>query len=318
MTGKSNNIKKASIALTIILISLVTIVPIVTNLFNQTTFRTNTTNTIIDQIPSQSPLPTSLTVINETKKQNADNFSGNLSSSSTDTVPTYTETSKSTSNIQAELTRCFFTLSNSPITSITTVPISLNASNFVTYTYYGYPVQQPDSAQFFFSFPDKTNQDQIAGSDAFSCDTFAIQKMEFDAVFNTPKTSALGFDEMVIFATSDPISYKGIEFGIRMDLSDGFIYGYVQEPNGNYGEVTFQMLKLMSNDGIMHHFTVFILGSEVSFFIDGVSYGHLNFSSNTEYSTLSFSILAVVHRFTDDWDSTGDNMTVENFLLNQP
>ncbi len=318
MTIKSSNTKNASIALTIILISLVTIVPIVTNLFNQTTFNKNTTNTIIDQIPNQSPLPTSLTIINETKKQNADNFSGNLSSASPDTVPIYTETAKSTSNIQAELTRFFFTLSNSPITSITTVPLSLNASNFVTYTYYGYPVQQPDSAKFFFSFPDKTNQGQIAGSDAFSYDTFTIQKMEFDTFFNTPKTSALGFDEMVIFATSDPISYKGIEFGVRMDLNDGFIYGYIQEPNGNYGEVSFQMLKLMLNDGVMHHFTVFILGSEISFFIDGVSYGYLNFSASPDYSTLTFTILAVVHRFTDNWDSTGDYMTVENFLLNQP
>ncbi len=318
MTSKSNNIKNASIALTIILISLVTTVPIVTNLVNQTTFRANTADTVIDQIPNQSPLPTSSIVINETKKQNADNFSGNHSPASTATIPISVETSKSISNIRPDLSRFFSTLYNSPIASLTTVRISVDASNFVTHTYCGYPVQQPDSAQFFFSFPDRTNQGQIAGSDALSCDTFSIQKIEFDAVFNTPKTCALGFDEMVIFATSDTTSYKGIEFGVRMDLSDGFVYGYVQEPNGNYGEVNFQMLRLMLNDGIMHHFIVFILGSEVSFFIDGVSYGYLNFSSNTDHSTFSFSILATVHRFTDDWDSTGDNMTVENFLLNQP
>ena len=147
--------------------------------------------------------------------------------------------------------------------------------------------------------------------------TYEIQKIDFDAAFITPKISAFGFDEMVIFAASDTTTYKGVEFGIRLDLNDGFIYGYNQEPNGNYGEVNFQMLKLMANDGIMHHYTLIMLGSEVSFCIDGVDYGVLNFPSNTDYSSLSFSILAVVHRFADDWDSVGDNMIVENFSLNQ-
>jgi hypothetical protein len=48
-----------------------------------------------------------------------------------------------------------------------------------------------------------------------------------------------------------------------------------------------------------------------------VDYAYLSFPSNTDYSNLGFSILAVVHRFTDDWNSVGDNMTVENFVLNK-
>ncbi len=66
------------------------------------------------------------------------------------------------------------------------------------------------------------------------------------------------------------------------------------------------MLQLIPNDGIMHHYTLIMSGSEVSFFIDGINYGYLNFPSNTDYSNLNFSICAVVHRFTDDWDSSGD------------
>lgn len=146
---------------------------------------------------------------------------------------------------------------------------------------------------------------------------FPIQKIDFDVTFIAPKINALGFDEMVIFAASDTTTYKGLEFGIRLDLNDGFVYGYNQEPNGNYGEVNFQMLKLTPNDGIIHHYSLILINSEVSFYIDGVYYGYLSFPSNIDSSTFSFSILAVVHRFTDGWNSIGNNMTVENFLLNQ-
>ena len=77
------------------------------------------------------------------------------------------------------------------------------------------------------------------------------------------------------------------------------------------------MLKLWSNDGMIHHFTLIMQAAEVSFYIDGTNYGYLNFPSSTDYSSLNFSILAVVHRFTSDWDSVGDYMIVENFALNQ-
>ena len=129
---------------------------------------------------------------------------------------------------------------------------SLDTSKFITHTYGGYSVESPDSNQFSFSFPNYTNQGQIAGSDALTLNTFTIQKMDFSATFIAPKIGALGFDEMVIFAASNTVTYKGIEFGIRMDLKDGLIYGYVQEPNDNYGDVNFQMLRLMPNDGIVH------------------------------------------------------------------
>ncbi len=115
--------------------------------------------------------------------------------------------------------------------SSTSTSIPLETIQFETYTYGGYSVQQPDPTQFFFPFPDSTNQGQLAGSDALTVGTYVIQKMDFDAVFTAPQISALGFDEMVVFASSDTVTYKGTEFGIRLDLSDGFIYGYIQEPN---------------------------------------------------------------------------------------
>ena len=197
-------------------------------------------------------------------------------------------------------------------------PISLENSDFKTYTYGGDSVQQSGPNKFFFSFPNSTNQGEIAGSDAISLNSYAIQKIDFNAVFKSPKINAEGFDEMAIFAASNTTTYKGTEFGVRMDLNDGLVYGYIQEPNGDFGDVNFQMLPLTSNDGSMHHYTLIVYESEVSFWIDGVDRGHLSFPSNTDSASFTFSVCAVVHRFSDDWDSVGDNMTVENFLLNQP
>jgi len=281
MISKIIKNKNASIALTLTLILVVTIASVLTSCFLQSNFRTNT-DTIVNQVSKKSDLPISVTDVNETDSLDTANSDNNYSSA-----------------------------------PLNTDPISLDTLKFTTYNYGGYPVQQPDLTQFVFSFPDNTDQGQIAGSDAITLTTYAIQKIDFDAVFVAPKISALGFDEMVIFAASDTTTYKGTEFGIRLDLNDGFIYGYNQEPNGNNGEVNFQMQQLTPNDEIIHHYTIIMLGSGVSFYIDGIDYGFLNFPSNADYSSLTFSILAVVHRFTDDWDSSGDSMIVENFSLNQ-
>ena len=199
---------------------------------------------------------------------------------------------------------------------ITTASSSANTLNFITYTYGGYLIEQSNPNQFFFSFPDNTCQGQMAGSDWVTLNSYTITKMDFDVLFSAPKIGALGFDEMAVFAASDTNTYKGPEFGIRLDLSDGYIYAYNQEPNVDIEGVNFQMLKLTPNDGATHHYSIVFLGSEVAFYIDGTDYGHLTFPSQADYSNLTFSILAVVHRFTENWDSTGDNMTVKNFNLN--
>ncbi len=223
----------------------------------------------------------------------------------------------SMANEQPDSPPIAYSLSNNPHVPFITVPISLDSSNFITYSYCGYSVQQPDSTQFIFSFPENTDQGQIAGSDILTLNAFPIRKIDFDAVFISQKINALGFDEMVIFATSDVTTYKGLEFGVRLDLCDGFIYGYNQEPTSSLGEVDFQMMKLIPNDGVTHHYSLIIVNSEVSFYIDGIYYGCLSFSSNTDCSNFTFFILAVVHRFTDGWDSAGNNMMVESFYLSQ-
>ncbi len=347
MTIKTGKNKNTSIALTITLISLITVTSIMMVVFSQSSFGSNT-DTISSQLPKQSSLPSSaigIKAANNLKETNFVNSSSstqsnidlissntlkfNLSNYSASSVqqPDMTQPYFSfPDNIKDQITGSDVTLPTNPTDNSETNsfnwtnlagPISLQNSNFTTYTYGGCSVQQPNLNQFNFSFPDKTNEGQLAGSDAFGLNTCTIQKIDFDAAFITPKINALGFEEMAIFATSNTVTYKGTEFGIRMDLKDGFVYGYIQEPEGNNGDVNFQMLVLASNDGIMHHYTLIVYGTGVSFCIDGKDCGYLNFPSNTDYSNLSYFILAVVHRFTDYWDSDGDNMIVGNFTLNQ-
>ncbi len=345
MIIKPSKTGHAGIALTIAILLLVTITFVETGYPSQSKIKIFT-ETTINQIAKQSPLPASVTDTNETNHLDMTYYSINNSTAA------LTQTStplKTDTNKQPFINPLYFSLADSTIQdqttgldatplstveeldavnsynnfseSATTPPVSTQSLEFNTYTYGGYPVQQANPMQFCFSFPDSTNQGQIAGSDALTLNSYTIQKISFDAMFVTPKINALGFDEMVIFAASDTTTYKGTEFGLRLDLKDGCIYGYNQEPCSRepfsyFSEVNFRMLSLMPNDGIMHHYTMSMLGTEIAFYVDGVNYGTLSFLSNTDYSSLTFSVLAVVHRFSDDWDAVGDNMTAENFSLN--
>ncbi len=309
MIKKGSNKRKILFILPIAFSLLVIIISILSNCELQSIFTINTDSSI-NQVTKQQEPTTKLTNINQTDKLNSTNFYNYNISSPITTTPISLETSNPPKNIPSNPPRIF----SAPISI---APIPLEPLLFNTYTYCGHPVEQTEPNILYFTFPNKTNQGQIAGSDAITFDTYSIQKIDFEATFITPKIKALGFDEMAIFATSDTSTYKGTEFGIRLDLSDGFLYGYIQEPNGNYGEVHFQMLKLWSNDGMKHHYTMILQGAEVSFYIDGTNYSYLTFATVSDYNSLNFSILAVVHRFTDDWDSIGNNMIVENFYLNK-
>ena len=199
-------------------------------------------------------------------------------------------------------------------------PISLSNADFNTRSYGEYPaqnlLQNQDPEYFNLSFPDCISWGQMAGADAVTSNSFAFQEISFDAAFVTPKTGANGFDEMAIFAASDTVNYKGTEFGIRLDLRDGCIYGYVQEPTGNLGEVNFQTVNLMPNDGMMHQYSIVIVPSYALFSVDTTHHSFLSFQTNGVESNLTYSVCAVEHRFSNYWDSTGDGMIAGNFTLN--
>jgi hypothetical protein len=348
MSLEASKSKNSSIFLAIIIVSVVTIALLSASCFSQSNGRLN-----IEAIFNQTPKPSypieNVAGINETSGLNVtdplyDNsaiFKTNTTSSATLTSTKHEvqylpqifsppnnyldqiDQSDITSQTNETNTNETSTLnagnsSNNTSPPLNLVPILLNESDFVTYAYGGCLVQQADSTEFIFSFPNCTNQGQLSGSDALTWNNFSIQKLDFDVTFIVPNINAFGFDEMAIFATSNTKTYKGTEFGVRMDLQNGSIYGYIQEYNESIADVNFNMLQLMPNDGLTHHYSLNMKGSEVSFYIDGINSGVLNFPSNTDYSNLNFSICAVVHRFTDGWDSTGDSMISGNFSLNHP
>ena len=349
MTSRASKNNNSIIALTIAAISLVIIALFITSYFPNSNGRINAVK-ITNQEPKQSSLPESVAITNETNSLNVTSPFNNNSSAPPKTNPNSSATLTSTTYKVPYLpqpryfsppNRYQYLIAESdlalPINETNTetnvsnvgnpnnntspplsfVPILLNATDFITYTYGGYSVQQENSTHFVFLFPDCTNQGQIAGSDALTLNNFSIQKLEFDAAFKASNISSLGFDEMAIFATSNTDTYKGTEFGIRMGLEDGFIYGYIQEPNESNADVNFNMIQLLPNDGLMHHYTIVMSGSEVSFYIEDIIYSRLDFPSNSDYSNLNFSICAVVHRFSDGWNSNGDSMITGNFSLNQ-
>jgi len=349
MIRKATNNKNTAIALTIILISLVTIAFLQNDSFLQPNSMMGRA-AATDQSQKQSSLSTNITDNDEPQMQDDVRLYSNFSSTALITTSTSPESRNSAIDLQLNQKQLSFPnvdniqvqlagLDNASSTGVTninesenldasnlnnnnssvsaTTAVKLDDLNFIAYSYGGYSVEQTDQNQLFFSYPNITNQGQLSGSDALALNSYLIQKLDFDAVFIAPKINANGFDEMVVFAASDTTTYKGTEFGIRLGLIDGFIYGYIQEPNGNYEDVNFHMLQMAPNDGKIHHYTLIMLGTEVEFYIDGLDYGHLGFPSQTDYSSLTFWVLAVVHRFTDGWDSLGDNMVVENFSVTQ-
>ncbi|MCW3996430.1 MAG: hypothetical protein NWE98_09845 [Candidatus Bathyarchaeota archaeon] len=325
MIRTAANRKNLSIVLTAILITAVTVPSVFTSGMIRSELTINT-YAIKNLAPHPSSLPTNVAANGNTENPN-ETIKYDPATESLIEAPSPTGTSTPQSATYNPLMQNFYgmflsgkdshdaTATQLDFSGFKSVP--LDTPKFMTYTYGGYPVEQSSLTQFFFSFPNFTNQGQLAGSDAVTFEMYPIKKMDFDAIFLTPNFGALGFDEMAIFAASDTMTYKGTEFGIRMDLKNSFIYGYIQEPEGSVGEVNFQMQKLILNDGLMHHYTLITMGHYVLFLIDGIGYGRLSYPSGTGYSNLNYSVCLVVHRFSDDWDSSSDNMIVDNFVLNQ-
>ena len=303
-----------------------------------------------DLVSQSLPIPTSLQAssagINETVSQNATNSNNGSPPSNTSYLSNFTISQDSgqeqlssflqdAGSGQMSESDAYFlsawTNINEPATlnvagpyfniaSTLSSPTSLSNADFDTRSYGEFPVQnlvQNQGPEYFsLSFPDCISWGQMAGADAVTSNSFAFQEINFDAAFATPKTGANGFDEMAIFAASDTVTYKGTEFGIRLDLRDGCVYGYVQEPTGNLGEVNFQTVNLIQNDGMMHQYSIVIIPSYALFSVDSIHHSFLSFRTNGVNSNLTYSVCAVEHRFSNYWDSTGDSMIAGNFTLN--
>src|SRR5665647_3071243 len=131
---KSNKNKTINITLAFALISVATIAFVLTSGFSQSIIGVNT-ETKNNQVAKQSSLPLSLTAINETNNLNATNSHSDYSSTTLKTDPISINTINTTTYKLPDRARVFLFLPNDPYVPLTTVPISLDASKFKTYTY---------------------------------------------------------------------------------------------------------------------------------------------------------------------------------------
>ncbi|HEY6238452.1 MAG TPA: hypothetical protein VIZ68_04630 [Thermoplasmata archaeon] len=176
-------------------------------------------------------------------------------------------------------------------------------------------VRFDDSSWLMFEPYAPRHDGKLGVADAESLRAFSLGTLSFTTTFlagasgdGRPSHFA---DEMVVFATSDPTTFHGTEFGVRMSLSDGFVYAYWQFPSP-FGGVVFQEHRLFANDGRSHGYDLSLVGATVSFSVDGTisSAGLFPLLPPGEYY-----IVATAHRASEGWSASGLGLSVSGFTV---
>ena len=159
---------------------------------------------------------------------------------------------------------------------------------------------------------------RLAVDDAVSIASFDLGELTFAATFlngtiTQGKPTAFA-DELVVFAASDVTSYKGFEFGVRLGLTDGVVYGYWQYPQAG-GGVAFREQPLFPNDGRAHTYSLSLSGSTISYSVDGQRV------CVAVYPTLpprAFHVITTAHRESSGWSASGLALAVADVTVRQP
>jgi len=156
---------------------------------------------------------------------------------------------------------------------------------------------------------------KLGVNDAVSLRSYALGTLSFLATFvngTRAQGHPRGFsDELVVFAASDVTTYQGYEFGVRLSLSDGFVYGYWQSPLPT-GGVLFKEHRLFANDGRSHQYSFRLAGGAISYSVDGTQ-------RLTEfYPTIpisGFYVVATAHRASEGWSDAGLALSVADLSV---
>jgi len=167
--------------------------------------------------------------------------------------------------------------------------------------------------------PGQTRTDgKLAVDDAVSQLAYDLGELDFTATFLNG-TAAQGrpsafADEMVVFATTDDVTYHGFEFGIRLGLTDGIVYAYWQYPDPA-GGVVFHEQPLFANDGRAHGYALLLSGAALSFSVDGK---RLLEALYPVLPPRSFFVVTTAHRESSGWEVEGLALSVANVTVRQP
>jgi hypothetical protein len=159
---------------------------------------------------------------------------------------------------------------------------------------------------------------KLAVDDAVSVASYDLGALSFTATFvngtiTQGKPTAFA-DELVVFAASDITTYKGFEFGVRLGLTDGMVYGYWQYPQAG-GGVVFKEQPLFPNDGRAHTYMLSLSGSTISYSVDGQRV------IVAVYPTLpprAFHVITTAHRESAGWSASGLALSVADVTVRQP
>ncbi|MDE1823448.1 MAG: hypothetical protein KGH50_03925 [Candidatus Micrarchaeota archaeon] len=129
------------------------------------------------------------------------------------------------------------------------------------------------------------------------------------------------FDEEVVTAVDDNVNWTGQEYGFRASLSDGIVYGYVQDGTKRAGEWTyFYSVPLFHDDNMPHNFSANVITQVNStnlfyFYVDGRVAGVITHDSKANYSDQSYHMIITTHRWDNGWNSSDSSLYVQNLTV---
>ncbi|MDE1849588.1 MAG: hypothetical protein KGI00_02550 [Candidatus Micrarchaeota archaeon] len=146
-----------------------------------------------------------------------------------------------------------------------------------------------------------------------------ISSLEFNATFTAKCGSGYMFDEMVVLAANDISTWDGQEFGIRLRMDNGMIYGYIQDgrhimsgnPNNHFVDA-----ELIRNDGKAHRYRIRVdregKRDAIGFWVDGKPRNRIVFAPRQEFTKQRYYVVMTTHRWGNGWDSGGSKMEVND------
>jgi hypothetical protein len=160
-------------------------------------------------------------------------------------------------------------------------------------------------------------------SDAISKNAYRLVQLTFVGTFNGAAVAPYSFDEEVVFLASDIVNWGGQEFGFRLSLSDNVLYGYVQDGSNTVtqGKGFFMNVRLASGDATQHTYAMQVAYTKsnetntFTWFIDGKVAGTYVYRWQTNFESLSYSLVGTTHRWESGWSSGSLYLEIGNIAI---
>ena len=137
----------------------------------------------------------------------------------------------------------------------------------------------------------------------------------FTARWNVTSNSPFEFDDMYTFLSTNIHTWNGEEIGVTDDMRGGNGYGIIKayiQPSNNTGEM---VRTLFSNDRKSHDFRIALNNFTADFYVDGKLTASISGLQNLTND--SYSVVVGANRWSDNFSSAGDVLTVSNMSVTE-